>query len=125
LRLAEYSGDALNDFLTVRAYLAGVLDAQRLARLGASPVPLEIRRGAPTAAGRHDLSRSRGSPMSTVATGTTSNISNRDRPTILIVDDTPDSIMLLSGLLKDGCNTKVANNGGLALQIAQATPGLT
>jgi putative two-component system response regulator len=33
--------------------------------------------------------------------------------------------MLLSGLLKDRCNTKVANNGGLALQIAQATPGLT
>jgi PAS domain S-box-containing protein len=31
--LAEYSGDALDYFLTVRAHLAGVLDAQRLARL--------------------------------------------------------------------------------------------
>jgi len=59
--------------------------------------------------------------MTTFATGTTSN---RDRPTILIVDDTPDNIMLLSRLLKDRYNTKVANNGSLALQIAQATPGL-
>jgi putative two-component system response regulator len=51
-------------------------------------------------------------------------MSNKDRPTILIVDDTPDNIMLLSRLLKDRYNTKVANNGSLALQIAQATPGL-
>ena len=39
------------------------------------------------------------------------------RPTILIVDDTPDNIMLLSNLLKDRYNTKVANSGGTALQI--------
>jgi putative two-component system response regulator len=49
---------------------------------------------------------------------------NNDKPTILIVDDTPDNIMLLSRLLKDRYNTKVANNGSLALQIAQSTPGL-
>ncbi|MBW8899338.1 MAG: two-component system response regulator [Massilia sp.] len=59
--------------------------------------------------------------MTTFATASTSN---KDRPTILIVDDTPDNIMLLSRLLKDRYNTKVANNGSLALQIAQATPGL-
>jgi putative two-component system response regulator len=59
--------------------------------------------------------------MNNVATG---NPSNKDKPTILIVDDTPDNIMLLSRLLKDRYNTKVANNGSLALQIAQATPGL-
>jgi putative two-component system response regulator len=46
------------------------------------------------------------------------------RPTILIVDDTPDNIMLLSRLLKDRYNTKVANNGSTALQIAAATPSL-
>jgi CheY-like chemotaxis protein len=39
------------------------------------------------------------------------------RPTILIVDDTPDNITLLSNLLKDKYNTKIANNGGTALQI--------
>ncbi|MCS0582793.1 two-component system response regulator [Massilia pinisoli] len=50
--------------------------------------------------------------------------SSAARPTILIVDDTPDNIMLLSRLLKDKYNTKVATNGTLALQIAQATPGL-
>jgi putative two-component system response regulator len=46
------------------------------------------------------------------------------RPTILIVDDTPDNIMLLSRLLKDRYNTKVANNGSTALQIAASTPSL-
>jgi putative two-component system response regulator len=50
--------------------------------------------------------------------------SNKDKPTILIVDDPPDNIRLLSRLLKDRYNTKVANNGSLALQIAQSTPGL-
>jgi len=59
--------------------------------------------------------------MNIVATG---NPGNQDKPTILIVDDTPDNIMLLSRLLKDRYNTKVANNGSLALQIAQSTPGL-
>jgi putative two-component system response regulator len=59
--------------------------------------------------------------MNIAATG---NPANKDKPTILIVDDTPDNIMLLSRLLKDKYNTKVANNGSLALQIAQATPGL-
>ena len=61
--------------------------------------------------------------MNIVTTEKTST-SNKDKPTILIVDDTPDNIMLLSRLLKDRYNTKVANNGSLALQIAQATPGL-
>ncbi|WP_075795563.1 response regulator [Massilia putida] len=59
--------------------------------------------------------------MNIAATG---HPGNKGKPTILIVDDTPDNIMLLSRLLKDKYNTKVANNGSLALQIAQATPGL-
>jgi putative two-component system response regulator len=46
------------------------------------------------------------------------------RPTILIVDDTPDNIMLLSRLLKDKYHTKVATNGSTALQVASATPDL-
>ena len=46
------------------------------------------------------------------------------RPTILIVDDTPDNITLLSALLKDKYQTKVAINGATALQIAQAAPVL-
>ncbi|SFB87849.1 response regulator [Massilia yuzhufengensis] len=47
-----------------------------------------------------------------------------DKPTILIVDDTPDNIMLLSRLLKDRYHTKVATNGTTALQVAAATPDL-
>ena len=49
---------------------------------------------------------------------------HKDKPTILIVDDTPDNIMLLSRLLKDRYHTKVATNGSTALQIANATPDL-
>lgn len=46
------------------------------------------------------------------------------RPTILIVDDTPDNIMLLSRLLKEKYSTKVAPNGATALQIARSSPDL-
>jgi putative two-component system response regulator len=43
--------------------------------------------------------------------------SQEPRQTILIVDDTPDNITLLSTLLKEKYNTKVATNGATALQI--------
>jgi putative two-component system response regulator len=33
------------------------------------------------------------------------------RPVILVVDDTPDNISLLSGLLKEQYKVKVATNG--------------
>ena len=42
------------------------------------------------------------------------------RATVLIVDDTPDNLTLLSNLLKDRYNTKVAINGATALQIVAA-----
>ncbi|WP_338759096.1 response regulator [Massilia sp. METH4] len=42
---------------------------------------------------------------------------NPARPTVLIVDDTPDNIMLLATLLKEKYRTKVATNGATALQI--------
>jgi putative two-component system response regulator len=45
---------------------------------------------------------------------------NATRPTVLIVDDTPDNIMLLATLLKDRYATKVATNGATALQILAA-----
>jgi len=47
-----------------------------------------------------------------------------DKPTILIVDDTPDNLMLLSRLLKDKYHTKVATNGSTALQIAAGSQDL-
>jgi putative two-component system response regulator len=43
------------------------------------------------------------------------------RQTVLIVDDTPDNITLLSMLLKDKYNTKVAKDGATALQIAETS----
>ena len=45
-----------------------------------------------------------------------------ERQTILIVDDTPDNITLLSTLLKDRYKTKVATHGERALKIAATDP---
>ena len=43
-----------------------------------------------------------------------------DKPTILVVDDTPDNLSLVSGLLKETYKVKVANNGERGLKIAAA-----
>lgn len=42
------------------------------------------------------------------------------KATILVVDDTPDNLALMSGLLKDDYKVKVANGGEKALKIAQS-----
>ena len=44
------------------------------------------------------------------------------RPTILVVDDTPVNLSLLSNLLKDYYRIKVANNGFKALEFAHNAP---
>ena len=41
-----------------------------------------------------------------------------DKPSVLIVDDTPDNLTLIASLLKDTYQVKVANNGEKALRIA-------
>jgi len=41
-----------------------------------------------------------------------------DKATILVVDDTPDNLSLMSGLLKDLYKVKVANGGEKALKVA-------
>ncbi len=42
------------------------------------------------------------------------------KPTVLVVDDTPDNLSLMSGLLKDVYKVKVANNGEKAIKIVQS-----
>lgn len=42
------------------------------------------------------------------------------KPTVLVVDDTPDNLALMSNLLKNDYKVKVANCGEKALKIAQA-----
>ncbi|MFZ2738423.1 MAG: two-component system response regulator [Burkholderiaceae bacterium] len=42
------------------------------------------------------------------------------RPSILIVDDLPDNLLLLSNLLKDNYHVKVANSGAKALESARS-----
>ena len=44
------------------------------------------------------------------------------KPVVLIVDDTPDVLSLISQLLQDTYRIKVANNGRTGLQLACATP---
>ena len=42
-----------------------------------------------------------------------------DLPTVLVVDDTPDNLHLMSGLLRESYRVKVANQGEKALRIVQ------
>lgn len=42
------------------------------------------------------------------------------RPTILAVDDTPEDIDALRGILGADCTIRIANSGQLALKIAAA-----
>ena len=51
-----------------------------------------------------------------------SDNNGKERPTILVVDDVPDSLLLLSLVLKDEYNVKAANSGETALHIAQSEP---
>ena len=44
------------------------------------------------------------------------------KPTILAVDDTPENLDILNGLLSNEYNMKVAPNGLVALKIAQSSP---
>ncbi|WP_375748646.1 HD-GYP domain-containing protein [Vibrio sp. HN007] len=44
------------------------------------------------------------------------------KSTILVVDDTPENIDVLSGILKDQYRVKAALNGKIALKIAKTTP---
>jgi putative two-component system response regulator len=44
----------------------------------------------------------------------------QERATILVVDDTPDNLAFMSGLLKDKYRIKIANNGEKALAIARS-----
>jgi putative two-component system response regulator len=48
--------------------------------------------------------------------------SNNAQATILVVDDTPDNITLINGLLKDHYKVKIATNGERALRIARSHP---
>jgi putative two-component system response regulator len=49
-------------------------------------------------------------------------LDNTAKPTVLIADDTPDNISLLSALLHDRYKVKIATNGAKALQIASSAP---
>ena len=45
-----------------------------------------------------------------------------EKPIVLVVDDTPDNLSLMTDLLKDDYRVKVATNGERALKLVQAQP---
>ena len=49
-------------------------------------------------------------------------MSEDTRPTVLVVDDAPDDLKLLSGLLRECYRVKIANGGEKALTIARSEP---
>jgi putative two-component system response regulator len=46
----------------------------------------------------------------------------KSKQTVLIVDDTPENLTVMNGLLREHYRTKVASNGARALQIAEDNP---
>jgi putative two-component system response regulator len=48
------------------------------------------------------------------------NEQHLDRPTLLVVDDTPDNLSLMTGILKDTYKVKVANGGEKAIKVAES-----
>ncbi len=50
----------------------------------------------------------------------TYSVEYNEPASVLVVDDSPDNLSLMSGLLKDEYRVKVANNGGRALKIAHS-----
>jgi len=44
------------------------------------------------------------------------------KPTILVVDDTPENLQIMNGLLRDAYQVKLANGGARALKVASTPP---
>src|SRR5690349_8588110 len=53
----------------------------------------------------------------------TETINAPDKQTVLVVDDTPENIAILSSLLRGHYRTKVATSGAMALEIASSSNG--
>ena len=47
-------------------------------------------------------------------------MTDSNRSTVLVVDDTPDNLLLINGILSDRYNVKVATNGAKTLRIARS-----
>ncbi len=47
-----------------------------------------------------------------------------ENPTVLVVDDTPEDLAFITGLLQDQYKVKIANNGEGAIQVARTTTPL-
>jgi CheY-like chemotaxis protein len=59
-------------------------------------------------------------PIQDAAASAIKNTQDNVHPTILVVDDTPDNLMLISNLFKDEYRVRIAHNGTKALSICQS-----
>jgi CheY-like chemotaxis protein len=46
----------------------------------------------------------------------------QSKPTVLVVDDTPENLQVMNGLLRGLYKVRLATSGGLALELALQTP---
>ena len=96
--------------LMARVEKAATWKPRKLAEGG---MPAVGQDGAPTPA-----AVARAAPRPASGTADAAGKETTARPTLLLVDDTPDNLMLLSGLLKDDYRVRLAQNGPKALEIA-------
>ena len=109
-RLADRIEKALN----WKPRQSGPLDpAKALAGTGAQVTI----KGAPPAASATATSAT--GPAAAPAPAPAAMPRSQEKPTILVVDDTPDNLHLLSSLFKDEYRVKIAHNGEKALAICQ------
>jgi putative two-component system response regulator len=52
----------------------------------------------------------------------TATLDFTEKPTILVVDDTPDNLTLMFALLKNRYKVKLANSGEKAIKLAKEAP---
>jgi two-component system, sensor histidine kinase and response regulator len=98
--------------------------AQLMARVekAATWKPRKLAEGGKGAAdssgGQNGSVEARATPRPVAGAAEASAKAAAERPTLLLVDDTPDNLMLLSGLLKDEYRVRLAQNGAKAVEIA-------
>lgn len=109
-RITEAIASGVSGML-IKPYKTGQLEERILKALKSAPL---TRTAAPST-----LSASVASPApaSEPAPGKPASNVPANRPTVLIVDDTPDNLQLLTALFRDDYRIKAANNGTRALEI--------
>ena len=109
-RILEAISNGVSDLL-VKPYTIGDLSDRIIKALSWKPGRSKIAKPASSTTGTPEIEPAAAASASTREPG---------KPTILVVDDTPDNLHLLSGLFKDEYRVRIAHNGEKALSICQS-----